>query len=85
LTWRALATGLGLFEEVERGERDKTAYDETHFCGWAKCDTKPSGVEEPAYKRCSGCHAVAYCSPDHQKKDWKDGSHRDICTILQNA
>jgi len=84
LSWRALGTALGLHEEAERGDRDKTGYHENRFCWWAKCDTKSLEAEE-TYKRCSGCHAVTYCSADHQKKDWKEGSHRDICSILQNA
>ncbi|KAF8340516.1 uncharacterized protein EI90DRAFT_2073679 [Cantharellus anzutake] len=86
LTWRALATGLGFNEEVERGTRKDVergaTIDHAKFCWWYKCDTKDASE---TYKRCSGCKAVSYCSPDHQKLDWKEGAHKDVCMILQNA
>eukprot|EP00092_Neocalanus_flemingeri_P024546 GFUD01026621.1.p1 GENE.GFUD01026621.1~~GFUD01026621.1.p1 ORF type:complete len:459 (+),score=149.64 GFUD01026621.1:40-1416(+) len=31
-------------------------------------------------KRCSRCHAVSYCSPAHQRADWK--THKQLCTFL---
>jgi len=86
LTWRALGIGLGFNEEVERGTRKGiepgVSVDHGKFCGWYKCEEKDSSE---SYKRCSGCKAVMYCSVDHQKLDWKDGAHKDVCMILQNA
>jgi hypothetical protein len=32
----------------------------------------------PATKRCSGCQAVAYCSAEHQREDWKL-VHKYVC------
>lgn len=31
-------------------------------------------------KRCSNCKTVAYCSPNHQKRDWP--GHRKLCRIM---
>jgi len=33
-------------------------------------------------KACSRCEAVFYCSQEHQKKDWKEGRHKDKCAAL---
>ena len=35
-----------------------------------------------ALKRCSGCSTVYYCSPECQKKDWKEG-HKVQCARLR--
>jgi len=80
LSWRALATALGLNEEVERKTRKTVTQP---FCWWAQCTEAPG--KEETYKRCSGCKAVSYCSAEHQRKDWKDGAHKEVCAILQNA
>ena len=32
---------------------------------------------------CTGCDAVAYCSPACQRKDWK--AHKELCTALREA
>lgn len=32
----------------------------------------------PAEQKCSGCHAVHYCSREHQKEHWKQ--HKFQCT-----
>jgi len=34
-------------------------------------------------KRCSRCHAIYYCSAEHQKRHWK--THRPLCTHLSSA
>jgi len=34
-------------------------------------------------KRCSRCHAIYYCSAEHQKIHWK--SHRALCNHLASA
>ncbi|KAJ7132699.1 hypothetical protein C8R46DRAFT_655664 [Mycena filopes] len=31
------------------------------------------------FRRCSGCHAVYYCSADCQRADWHRGGHRNQC------
>ncbi|KAJ7777195.1 hypothetical protein B0H16DRAFT_1853537 [Mycena metata] len=36
--------------------------------------------EKAALKRCSGCLAFYYCSPQCQQVDWRDGGHRQVCT-----
>ncbi|CAG7822180.1 unnamed protein product, partial [Allacma fusca] len=32
----------------------------------------------PAHSKCSACYLVSYCSPAHQKEDWK--AHRKNCS-----
>ena len=34
------------------------------------------------HKKCSQCHAAVYCSRDCQKKDYKDGKHKENCKLL---
>lgn len=34
-------------------------------------------------KRCSRCHSVYYCSPEHQRLHWKE--HKQLCTHLSKA
>lgn len=34
-------------------------------------------------KRCSMCKAVAYCSKDHQKQDWK--LHKNLCKAISKS
>ncbi|KAJ6502868.1 hypothetical protein C8R47DRAFT_969635 [Mycena vitilis] len=36
--------------------------------------------EDVSPSRCSGCHRIAYCSPECQKTDWK--SHKPMCKAL---
>ena len=33
-------------------------------------------------KACSRCEATFYCSQEHQKKDWKEGGHKEKCAAL---
>ncbi|KAG2004944.1 hypothetical protein CC2G_003448 [Coprinopsis cinerea AmutBmut pab1-1] len=35
-------------------------------------------------KACSGCHLVAYCSPECQKTDWKE-RHKPECPIVRHS
>jgi len=32
------------------------------------------------FKTCGGCQSVFYCTPDHQKGDWK--SHKNLCKAI---
>ncbi|KAG5883228.1 hypothetical protein JTB14_011420 [Gonioctena quinquepunctata] len=34
-------------------------------------------------KTCSTCKAIAYCSREHQKIDWK--KHKELCSIISNT
>ncbi|KAJ3400893.1 Programmed cell death protein 2 [Chytridiales sp. JEL 0842] len=36
-------------------------------------------------KQCSGCHAVQYCSKEHQVLDWKLGDHKSECSVKAEA
>jgi hypothetical protein len=69
------STALG---DVVRDEEHKeklpmlVAHDD--WC--AVCSQKGSG------QRCSGCKNVFYCSPEHQKADWR--RHRLACIASQN-
>ena len=40
------------------------------------------GKEGKGYKQCSRCTCVYYCSVDCQRKDWKEGGHKDECKKL---
>ena len=53
--------------EEEAGEEGGAAHS-IHVC--AVC-------EAPAEHRCSACKCVAYCTREHQKKDWK--AHKLVC------
>ena len=37
-----------------------------------------------ADKQCSGCHAISYCSREHQTIDWKAG-HKVVCKPIQDS
>ena len=47
-----------------------------HTCGY--CHNQESQV---SFKVCSGCRSVYYCSPEHQKEDWKK-NHKAACAII---
>ena len=32
---------------------------------------------------CAGCSSVSYCSKECQKRDWKQGGHKEVCKQLQ--
>ncbi len=40
---------------------------------------------ELATYRCGGCKQIYYCSQAHQKLDWREGGHREICKKIQLA
>ncbi|KAI1307821.1 SET domain-containing protein [Xylaria venustula] len=48
-----------------------------------------SGAESPstsrAVKACTGCRAVAYCSPACQKLDWTAGGHKGECKVFRRV
>ena len=46
---------------------------------------KCCGATGVPLKRCTSCHTVCYCSPECQKKDWKEGGenrHKIQCARL---
>ena len=46
---------------------------------------KCCGATGVSLKRCAGCETVYYCSPECQKKDWKEGDenrHKIQCARL---
>jgi hypothetical protein len=45
-------------------------------CGNARCYEIQM---DAAFKRCSACRAVAYCSKACQMTDWKSGGHKRHC------
>jgi hypothetical protein len=36
-------------------------------------------------RRCSACRAVSYCSPECQRRHWKEGGHKQQCPQLAAA
>jgi len=56
----------------------------------ARCETPCAGCGAsnpegaPAFKRCSVCHAVAYCTRECQKAHWK-AKHKRECAIMAGA
>ena len=45
-------------------------------------DTSKCGLcGEPASARCKACNAIAYCSREHQRQDWK--KHKPTCMLLR--
>ncbi|KAL4257934.1 MUB1/samB family protein [Pleurotus pulmonarius] len=61
---------LGYWQETTSTKKDKKSETVCGLCG------KPGGVE---HKTCSGCRAILYCSPAHQKEHWKS-THRQQCS-----
>ncbi len=51
---------------------EKTVAIATQYCAFC-------GKE--ALKRCAACHAVSYCTQEHQKADWK--KHKPDCLALR--
>eukprot|EP01083_Nonionella_stella_P063451 164874_1 len=45
-------------------------------CAWPRCDVTN---EDQKLKKCTRCRNVRYCSPKHQKADWKY-NHRNVCS-----
>ncbi|RXW22846.1 hypothetical protein EST38_g3012 [Candolleomyces aberdarensis] len=48
------------------------------LCDNLKCNKRGNNRQYNPSKRCSGCHAVVYCSNSCQKKDW-NALHREEC------
>ncbi|KAI0409420.1 SET domain-containing protein [Xylaria palmicola] len=47
----------------------------------------PLSTSQPAraVRACTGCRAVAYCSPACQKLDWTTGGHKAECKVLKRV
>ncbi|KAI1280066.1 hypothetical protein F5Y07DRAFT_22506 [Xylaria sp. FL0933] len=47
----------------------------------------PPSASQPArtVKACTGCRAVAYCSPACQKLDWTTGGHKAECKVFKRV
>ncbi|KAF8311105.1 hypothetical protein DL93DRAFT_2083831 [Clavulina sp. PMI_390] len=75
--------------EINGAAAQKEKERRENVCWWPKCDAhtkaKDESEEAAPYKRCSACRCVTYCSAEHQKLDWKDGGHKDVCAIIKHA
>jgi hypothetical protein len=62
--------GLGIngFKPTKEGDRP------LEVCAWCHKMTKDTGAR---LAKCSGCKKEYYCSPEHQKLDWK--KHKVFC------
>ncbi|KAG0701206.1 hypothetical protein DFH29DRAFT_876028 [Suillus ampliporus] len=60
----------GYWQETTSSTKDKRSQSACAACG------KPGGQD---LKTCSGCRAILYCSPEHQKAHWKD-VHKKQCS-----
>ncbi|KAI0970300.1 hypothetical protein F4678DRAFT_136256 [Xylaria arbuscula] len=49
--------------------------------------TSGAGSQQPArvVKACTGCRAVAYCSPACQRLDWTTGGHKAECKVFRRV
>ncbi|KAI0908892.1 hypothetical protein F4823DRAFT_460308 [Ustulina deusta] len=49
--------------------------------------SSPPSTSQPAraVKACTGCRAVAYCSPACQKLDWTTGGHKAECKVFKRV
>lgn len=50
-------------------------------CFWIKC--KNVEKEGQKFLVCSSCRIARYCSKKCQKKDWKKGEHKIVCSHLK--
>ncbi|MDR3647274.1 MAG: zinc finger MYND domain-containing protein [Candidatus Babeliales bacterium] len=58
-------------ESTEKNEIDNIVY---------KCNFCNKKSDDKAFKQCSGCKQVHYCSPKCQKYDWE--FHKNICNYI---
>ncbi|KAF7343512.1 MYND-type domain-containing protein [Mycena sanguinolenta] len=68
-------------ESVEERQKTKQLFDFDESPSLLACDnTECNKVSEKwDFKRCAGCKYMSYCSRDCQKRDWKQGKHREEC------
>ena len=74
---------------IEFGNRDVCTYLEVVIntvwemkkremnCMWYKCDNQAKDLVK-LYK-CKRCRVARYCSKSCQKRDWKNGNHKELC------
>merc|ERR1719369_998995 len=54
-----------------------------HFY-WGCCYVcRRTSSQQKVMKRCSGCKAMYYCTPEHQRKHWK--RHKRLCSYISVA
>ncbi|KAH7925573.1 hypothetical protein BV22DRAFT_1033845 [Leucogyrophana mollusca] len=74
-TFRNVAEArLELLDNADRDERH------TQTCHNDKCSKAGASG---SFKRCIGCKHVYYCSKECQRFDWKYGSHKSYCRVIQ--
>ncbi|KAJ7761176.1 hypothetical protein DFH07DRAFT_957254 [Mycena maculata] len=68
-------------ESAAERQKMKQLFDSDEAPSSLVCDnTECSKVSEKSgFKRCAGCKYTSYCSRDCQKRDWKEGGHREEC------
>lgn len=90
VTLSSSPTEVSVHNTPEMSENRKKDVDDRHSavlrtCVWRECPSKfrasnSSSIADVMNCRvCSICGATWYCSRSCQKRDWKDGKHKDVC------
>ncbi|KAJ7134116.1 hypothetical protein C8R46DRAFT_1235303 [Mycena filopes] len=62
------------------------SFDSRDLLAQKACDELECGIilEKPDFQRCSACQTFYYCSRVCQVADWKEGGHRETCSLYRN-
>jgi hypothetical protein len=54
-------------------------------CGKREIEKDGDTFRRIKMNKCSGCRQAHYCSKECQRKDWKEGGHKQVCLAIQKS